>query len=209
MFEIFFYFVYRFSRSVSNHVHPSEHNNDGESDDEVFIENTPIKSSSTITRHQSVVNPPNNEARRFQQQSSNIIRRHASQSSADELIHRNTLKKKQSPITIITRKNKINQDEQNVYEAPHSEQTQAPVCNSHTMKKKRPFHTINTIESNTSNGQNNNKQISKQILHAIMNSMNNNQEQSAIPAPSVNDEFFENGPLTNPEETIANITTLD
>jgi len=77
------------------------------------------------------------------------------------------------------------------------------------LKKKRPFHTINTIESNTSNGQNNNKQISKQILHAIMNSMNNNQEQSAIPAPSVNDEFFENGPLTNPEETIANITTLD
>jgi hypothetical protein len=77
------------------------------------------------------------------------------------------------------------------------------------MKKKRPFHTINTIESNTSNGQNNNKQISKQILHAIMNSMNNNQEQSAIPAPSVNDEFFANGPLTNPEETIANITTLD
>jgi len=41
--------------------------------------------------------------------------------------------------------------------------------------------------------------------------MNNNQEQITIPPPrpassSVNDEFFENGPLTNPEETIGNIT---
>ncbi len=105
------------------------------------------------------------------------------------------------PITLITRKTRIQQDESNVYETPHSEQTQTPVCNTHTLKKKRPFHTI------TATGQHNpNKQISKQILHAIMNSMNNNQEQVTVPA-AVNDEFFENGPLTNPEEPAPNITT--
>jgi hypothetical protein len=41
-----------------------------------------------------------------------------------------------------------------------------------------------------------------------MNSMNNNQEQSTtVPAQEApNDEFFENGPLTDPEETVANAT---
>ncbi len=138
--------------------------------------------------------------------------RYYQQSKEDsELTKTNFIKKKQSPVTLITRK-KINQNEQIVYEASHSEQIQAPTCNTHTLKKKRPLHTITTTGNSSANGQNNNtKQISKQILHAIMNSMNNNQEQVRIsPRPassSVNDEFFDNGPLTNPEETIANITT--
>ncbi len=172
------------------------------------------------------MNLSNNESRRFKQQSSNSIRRHVSQCSAEEftpnnrryqrsnenpeLININFLKKQQSPITLITRKNKINQDKHIVYETPHSEQVQVPISNTHTLKKKRPFHTITATGSTSANGQNNNNQISKQILHAIMNSMNNNQEQITIPprpaSSSVTDEFFENGPLTNPEETLANIT---
>ncbi|CAF3390997.1 unnamed protein product [Rotaria sp. Silwood1] len=221
--------------ATDDYVHRSELNDDDNNDDDksegdVFIEETPIKPTPNIIRHQSVLNLPNNESRRFQQQSSYAIRRHASQCSSNEytydrhyqqsrensqIIITNTLKKKPPPITLITRKNKLNQDEQFVYEAPHSDQTQVPMCNSHTTKKKRPFHTINvTGTTNSNNGQNNNnKQISKQILHAIMNSMNNNQEQTTIGPPitlssSVNDEFFENGPLTNPEETMATISTL-
>ena len=110
-----------------------------------------------------------------------------------------TLKKKPSPITILTRKNKSNQNEPLVYEAPHSEHMQLAVCDTHTLKKKRPFHTLTTA------GQNTNKQISKQILHAIMNSMNNNQEPTAPIAPSVTDEFFDNGPLSNPEESLTHL----
>ncbi|CAF3696404.1 unnamed protein product [Adineta steineri] len=211
----------QFSHSKDNHAQHSDHNdNDDDGDqsgaDDVFIEDVPMKPIPNLTRHQSIVNHPNNQSRRFQQTSSNTLRRHASQCSADEFkserINSNTLKKKSSPLTLITRKNKINQDEQIVYEAPLSEQTQAPICNTHTLKKKRPFHTINTIGSSTNTTHNpTNKQISKQILHAIMNSMNNNQEQIIIPSQaspsSVNDEFFENGPLTNPEETLTNVTT--
>jgi hypothetical protein len=195
-----------------------DHAQDDESDDDVFLEDLPIK---LVTRHQSIVNLSNQELHRLQQQqpppplSSKAIQRYASHCSTEELTtnhHRyqrsneNILKKKPSPITIITRKNKINRDEQNVYETPHSEQTQGPIYNSHTLKKTRPFHTITTIGSNNTNEQTNNKQISKQILHAIMNSMNNNQEVKPTRAFSVNDEFFENGPLTNPEETLPIIT---
>jgi hypothetical protein len=39
-----------------------------------------------------------------------------------------------------------------------------------------------------------------------MNSMNNTKEQSAT-GPLVTDEFFENGPYTNPEESITTMTT--
>ena len=211
-----FYFIYRFSRPIDDHARHSTVNDDDDdkSEDDVFIEDPPRKPIPKITRHQSVLNLPNNESRHSQQQSANAIRRHVSQCSADDCASGRRfqqskeilIKKKQLPLTLITRKNKINQDEQILYEAPNSEKTEAPGCNSHTLKKKRSFHTINTARNNTSDGQNNNKQISKQILHAIMNSMNNNQEQSTIPSPSTNDEFFENGPLTNPEETIANIT---
>jgi hypothetical protein len=207
--------IFRFPRPSYDLSHHSEFDDD-KSEGDVFIEELRIKTSANITRHQSIHNIPNNESRRLQQQPSNTIRRHASQCSADNLTlnrrcqqsKKQVEKKKQPPITIITRKNKINQDEQNVYEAPHSEQIQVPVCNSHTLKKKRPFHTINAIGSSSSNNEhNNNKQISKQILHAIMNSMNNNnnnQEQSTA-APAA-DEFFEEEPLTNPEEPIDNTT---
>ncbi|CAF1012835.1 unnamed protein product [Rotaria sordida] len=234
----------RFSRPITDdYVHRSELNDDDDDDDDedddksegdVFIEETPNKSAPNIIRHQSVINLPNTESRRFQQQSSHALRRHASQCSSNEytydrhyqqskenpqIILTNTLKKKPPSITLITRKNKLNQDEQFVYEAPHSEQTQVPISNCHATKKKRSFHTINVTGTNnsnngqTNNNNNNNKQISKQILHAIMNSMNNNQEQTTIGPPitlssSVNDEFFENGPLTNPEETMATMTTL-
>ncbi len=121
-------------------------------------------------------------------------------------MNENFLKKKSSPITIITRKNKITRDEQIVYETPHSEQIQAPIFNGHTLKKNRPFHTVTATGTTNANGQTTNKQISKQILHAIMNSMNNNQESPTARTFSANDEFFENGPLTNPEETIPIIT---
>ncbi|UJR10384.1 hypothetical protein I4U23_014589 [Adineta vaga] len=211
------------SRSNDNHIHHSEHDDDDkkadQSDDEVFIEDKPSKTTSKVTRHQSVITLPKNESRRFQQQRSiNVLRRHASQCSADEIasLNSNALKKQQSPITLITRKNHINRDEPMLYETPHSEQTQPSVCNTYTMKKKRPSHTNNTAGCSNNNGQKNtNQQMSKQILHAIMNSMNNNQEPLSMTPPpppipaspiSVNDDFFENGPLTNPEETIANMT---
>jgi hypothetical protein len=217
----YFDFLFRFSRPTDDHAHHSELNDDDEdrSEGDVFIEDSPIKSPTNIIRHQSVINLPNNVLRRFQQQPSNAIRRHVSQCSADEFppadrryprskenpefIQTNTLKKKSSPITLITRKNQINHDEQNVYEAPHSEQTHTRVSNSHTLKKTRPFHTITATGNSHVNGQHNNKQISKQILHAIMHSMNNNQEPSITTG---NDAFFEHGPLTNPEETVGNIS---
>ena len=243
-FHDFIYFecfcsISRFSRPTDDYAYHSEPNDDDndnvsdKSEDDVFIEESPVKPIPIITHRQSIVNLPKTGLRHFQQQSSNSIRQLASQCSADEftsercyrgseenlqLININILKEKPPPITLITRKNKSNQDDQIVYEPPHSEQIRAPVRNSHTLRKNRPFHTINVMATSNSNGQNdisnnNNKQISKQILHAIMNSMNNNQEQSMKGPPiasssSVNDEFFEKGPLTNPEETIANITTL-
>ena len=173
-------------------------------DDEVFLTDSSLKPLSNITRHQSIVHLSRSDSRHFQ--------RHTSQCSPEELSSNtrryqrsteNLLKKKSLPLTIITRKTKLNPDEQNVYETPHSEHVQTSSCHSHTLKKQRPFHTI------TTSGGNNNKQISKQILHAIMNSMNNTQEQqpSVTRTSSVYDEFFENGPLTNPEDTLANITT--
>ncbi|CAF3352517.1 unnamed protein product [Rotaria socialis] len=234
----------RFCRSATDiHVHRADSRDDdddvddydqhdnGKSDDDVFFEASPTKSRSKIIRHQSVVNLPKNESRRFQQQSScTTIRRHASQCSSNEftydqrylqtkensqLILANAfMKKPPPPITIITRKNRLMQNEQIAYEEPQLEQTEIVLLNNHTVIKKRPCNTITTTTgtSECSNGQNNNKQVSKQILHAIMNSMNNNQEQSTAGPPmvalssTVNDEFFENGPLTNPEETIVNIT---
>ncbi|CAF1197311.1 unnamed protein product [Rotaria magnacalcarata] len=223
--------VHRVDSRDDDHVDDDddEHDN-GKSDDDVFLEASPKKSRSKIIRHQSVVNLPKNESRRFQQQSScTTIRRHASQCSSNEftydqrylqtkensqLILANTFTKKTPPpITIITRKNRSMQSEQIAYEEPQLEQTETVLLNNHTVIKKRPCNTIITTgTSECSNGQNNNKQVSKQILHAIMNSMNNNQEQSTAGPPivalssAVNDEFFENGPLTNPEETIVNIT---
>lgn len=171
-----------------------------------------MKPKLPLSRHQSVLNPPNGEARRLPQQPGTLLRRHASQCSADEIMQdrraqrakentevvdrTHTLKKKPSPITILTRKNKTNQNEPLVHDAPFSELTQPPACNTQTLKKKRPSHPLNT------SGQTNNKQISKQILHAIMNSMNNNQEPTVAIEPSATDEFFDNGPLRNPEESL-------
>ncbi|CAF0847591.1 unnamed protein product [Adineta ricciae] len=205
----------RSTRSSGYRHHHSEHDGDGKdghsTDDDVFIEDKVVKPRPNLTRHQSTINTSKADSRRLQQQSSSGFRRHASQCSADDapLLNSMELKKQKSPLTLITRTNPTNCDEAMTYETPQSEQIQPPVCNTHTMKKKRPFHTINTAGCSIAN----NQQMSKQILHAIMNSMNHNQEPlSNTPPPipasptSVNDDFFENGPLTNPEETIANMT---
>jgi len=103
----------------------------------------------------------------------------------------NRKKKQQQPITIVTRKNEINQEDD--YEIPQSEQNQTL-----KLKKQPSLHYITPTEINIE--LNNNKPISKQILNAIKKSKNN-QEQTKT------DEFFENGPHTNPEETIVNITS--
>ena len=208
-------FIRRSNRSNGYRHHHSEHDGDGKdgqsTDDDVFIEDKVVKPRSNLTRHQSAISTSKADSRRFQQQSSSVFRRHASQCSADDapLINPMELKKQKSPLTLITRTNPMNRDEAMTYETPQSEQMQPPVCNTHTMKKKRAFHTINTAGCSTAN----NQQMSKQLLHAIMNSMNHNQEPlSNTPPPmpasptSVTDDFFENGPLTNPEEAIANMT---
>lgn len=193
-----------------------------------------MKSKPNIVRHQSVVHLPNSESRRFQQLSSCIaLRRHASQYSTNEvayekrfqhtkenseLIVADMIKKKPPPITIITRKHRLTQNEQMSFEIPQSEPADMSLSNSHTLKKKRPSNNSNLAGTamnhpGQNNNNNNNKQVSKQILHAIMNSMNN-QDQPSIGPPaiafpsSVNDEFFENGPLTNPEETLVNMTNI-
>ena len=140
-----------------------------------------------------------------------MIRRHSSQRSADEvlserrwqwskesggLIDKGNRKKKQST-TNLPPKTKIqhHEQEQVVYETPKSEQLSIPASTTYTLKKKQSLRTSEpTNESN--------KQISKQILHSIINnSTNNNQDQSTT------DDFFENGPHTNPEETMVNITS--
>jgi len=125
----------------------------------------------------------------------NIIQHHANQclvegSSSDrrwqwskesggliENVHR---KKKQPAIIRVTHEN---EEEQVVYEIPQSEQT--------SISKFEKTHSSPLTESNNS----------KQILHTIIKSKTPNQEQI------ITDEFFENGPYTNPEETIANITS--
>lgn len=138
-----------------------------------------------------------------------MLRRHASQCSTDEysngrLFQRckensETLRKTQSPITIVTRKNRVSQEEPMVYDTPVVDQSQLSVSNMQTMKKKR------IVQATAPVGQTNNKQISKQILHAIMNSMNNIQEPVGTIPSSANDDFFENGPLSNPEDTMTRI----
>jgi len=134
---------------------------------DLFIENT-----STIVRHQSIINISRTNSHR-----ASTIRRYASQYSTDEQhlrIH--------------------NQDEQDLYETPHSEHHQQQQQQQQPSKPIRTFRTMSTTGNS-----NNRKQISKQILHAIMNSMNNKD------ATKVNETFFEHGPHTNPDEVIANL----
>jgi len=100
----------------------------------------------------------------------------------------------QLPLLLVKIK-KNESEEQVVYETSQSEQIQPS-----TLKKTPSPYIIASLASNDGLN-NNNKHYSKQILYAIMNSKNNKQEQTTT------DEFFENGPHTNPEETIANITS--
>ena len=139
---------------------------------------------------------------------SNVIRRYSSQCQADEfsserrwhwskesggLIDKGNRKKKQQSNIKVKSKEKFNHIEgQLIYESLPTEQIQA-------LKKTQSSNNVMTNENNIE--QNNNKQISKQVLHAIMNTMTRNREESSM------NEFFENGPYTNPEETIANITS--
>jgi hypothetical protein len=194
--------IFRFSRPTDDHAHRSDLNDD--EDDECKSEGDVFIDESSVT----TINL---------QQSSNVIQRHSSQCSAEQLpsdrrwqwskesgglIEKNNRKKKQ-PITIVTHKNEEEkeEEEQVVYEIPRSEQ------NSTLKLKKQPSsHSITLTEINIE--LNNNQPISKQILNAIKNSKNNNnnnnnntQEQTTM------DEFFENGPHTNPEKTIVNITS--
>ena len=178
----------------------------------MFIEQSSMKPAAHLARRPSIRNLVSNEPRRHQQPST-VLRRQESQRSTEEIIvdrrpHRpkdipevvNTvvLKKKPSPITIITRKTSMKQEEQNVYETPQSDQMQVSVSNSQVSNKRRPSNATSV----GSRGTNGNKQMSKQILHAIMNSMNNNQDG----LPATTEDFFDKGPLSNPEETISNIT---
>jgi hypothetical protein len=141
-----------------------------------------------------------------QQSASHVIQRHSSQHSNEEfssdrrwqwskesggLIEKSHRKKNQQSITILTRKTKTNEgEEQTIYETPRSE----PI-----FKEKQSPLIITSIGSNDET--NNNNPISRQILYAIMNSKNKNSEQTTT------DDFFENGPHTNPEETMGNITS--
>ncbi|CAF0758903.1 unnamed protein product [Rotaria sp. Silwood1] len=197
----------RFSRPTDDHAHRSELNDEDDeckSEGDVFIE------ESSLTN----INSSQQQQQQQQQQplSTNVIRRHSSQRSAEKipserrwqwskesggLIDKGNRKKKQQSAINLSSKDKINQDEEQVvYETPLSEQIQPSY-------KKQSFHTTTTTTTteNSDEQNNNNKQISKQILHAILNSMTNSQEQSVM------NEFFENGPYTNPEETLTNITS--
>jgi hypothetical protein len=80
-------------------------------------------------------------------------------------------------MTIVTRKNEIKQKEE---EQAVYEIPQSEQISSPTLKKKQSVHTNTPIESNIES--NNNKQ-------------------------TATDEFFENGPHTNPEEINMNITS--
>ncbi|CAF2380381.1 unnamed protein product [Rotaria sp. Silwood2] len=191
----------RFSRPTDDHAHRSE----------LIDEDDECKSEGDVFIEESSLTNMNSPQQQQQQLSTNAIRRHSSQRSVEKtpsdrrwqwskesggLIDKGNRKKKQQQqsTTNLSSKDKIIPDEEQVvYETPQSEQIQ-------TLNKKQSLPTTTTTE-NSDEQNNNNKQISKQILHAILNSMTNNQEQTTM------DEFFENGPYTNPEETLTNITS--
>ncbi|UJR35582.1 hypothetical protein I4U23_028335 [Adineta vaga] len=185
----------RFSHPTDDHAHHSELNDEDEeckSEGDVFIEE-----SSTLN-----LNP-------LQQTSPSVDdilpdRRWQWSKESHGLIDKGGNRKKKGqpsfPLTLITRKNKTNQnDEQTVYETPQSEQLPPTVKSSFPIKKTQSSHPLITTENDhESDG---NKHVSKQILHAIMNSMNHTNKKSHTTNA---DEFFENGPHTNPEETLLN-----
>ena len=170
-------------------------------------ESNECKSEGKIFHVESSLSNMNSHIGKF----SNVIRRYSSQCSANEfssgrrwqwskesggLIDKGNRKQQQQQQSNIKLKSKekFNQvEEQAIYESLPSEQIQA-------LKKTQSLN--NAITNENSVEPNNNKPISKQILHAIMDTMTPNQEEES----SMN-EFFENGPYTNPEETIANITS--
>lgn len=173
----------------------------------MFIEDKQTKTKANLPRHQSFVNGPQTNSVRYQQQAATMFRRHASQCSADEYSNERrfqrakengeNFKKTNSPITILTRKHRVAHEDPLVYDTPNIEQNQMG-----TLKKKRSMTSLNQVGQNQNNA---NKQISKQILHAIMNSMNNIQDGNGTAQTSTADEFFDNGPLSNPEETMVRI----
>lgn len=197
-FSIIFYITLRFSRPTDDHAHRSELNDEDEeckSEGDVFVEDLSL---------------PNMNSSQLQQPLAHAIRRHSSQCSADKipldrrwqwskesggLIDKGNPKKKQQKSTssLTSKEDRI------IYETPKSEQIQTSSCNNHVLSKKQSFTTIVTHENNDE--QSNNKQVTKQILHTILNSMANNQEQADV------NEFFENGPYTNPEDVMANIAS--
>ncbi|CAF0937452.1 unnamed protein product [Adineta ricciae] len=185
----------RFSRPTDDHAHHSELNDEDEelkSEGDVFIEES-------STTH---MNSPNRQTSPSIDESAPERRWQWSKETGG-LIDKGAQRKKKSlialPITLITRKTKANQDEeQTAYEAPQSEQLPPPVKNIYPIKKTQSSHPLTTTDTND-HQPDTSKQVSKQILHAIMNSMNNKSTVNA-------DEFFENGPHTNPEETHVNPT---
>jgi len=78
-----------------------------------------------------------------------------------------------------------------IYEVPQAEQS-----SSLSLKKIASFDDDKQSTSDT--------QISKQLLHSIMNTK---KKDSTNLEQSKRDEFFEHGPHTNPEETVVNITS--
>ncbi|CAF0959999.1 unnamed protein product [Adineta steineri] len=124
----------RFSRPTDDHAHRSELNDEDDeckSEGDVFIEDlsTPNischqqQSSNIIQRQQSVDELPSDRRWQWSKESGGLIDKG------------NRKKKQQSPITILTRKNKI--EEQVVYETPQSDQIQTSECNTYSIKTKQ------------------------------------------------------------------------
>lgn len=184
-------FSCRFSRPTDDHAHHSELNDADEeckSEGDVFIEDL-------STTNFNPIHSPANEC--------SSDRRWQWSKESGGLIDKGDRKKKPQPslpLTLITRKHRSNQDEEPlVYEAPHSEHLPAPGKSAYPIKKTQsshPFTSGNPAESDSS------KQVSKQILHAIMNSMTHG---TISPSQTDTDEFFEKGPHTNPEETAVSL----
>jgi hypothetical protein len=202
----------RCSQTVNDRFERNEKN------DELSI----MKLKSSLVRHQSALVSSDGRTScrrrrrwrhrcRTQPTATLLRRRQASQCSADEFILeqlRNetnenlestfdrTANNKILPTTIVTRNNVNYRHEPVVNDMSQFERISTSICPSQTLKTNRSFRANHTTNPNK------NKQISKQILHAIMNSMNHNQESVVLLAPYDMDEYFDNRPLSNPNEPI-------
>jgi hypothetical protein len=201
----------RFSRPIDDHARSSELNDDDEESDsetDVFVDESQVKSTTNVT---ALIAMPSSVCGQTHHSNGKLAaerRWHWSKESGG-LIDKGNRRNKSTPV----RPNDIMSDDSNYEHVEHNielnEPTAISTCKHHILQRKQSFQIPTIMENDLLQYESNpNTDILPQYSST---SADQHDEQPAMESifrsTSMTNDFFDNGPLTDPEETMIKLTT--